>query len=414
MPREMPLLNDLAKNSQVISVDELTFYLKDLIENNPLLRNIAVKGEIIEIKRHNSGHVYFSIGSKQARLSCVMFKSNANYVPLWPQTGDEVIVQGYIGIYPPQGTYQLYARNILPLGKGAQMRAKEELKKRLEKEGLFDPRIKRKLPPYPNKVGVVTSQTGAAVKDVIRVAKKRFPQCVIYIFPALVQGIEAPQDIVRAMQLSATKELDAVLLVRGGGSRDDLAPFDDERVVRSIRACPFPVVTGVGHEIDWTLSDLAADLRASTPSAAAEIVFPDRNEIYKQTYHMKARLVSLAAHRCQREFNLCERQLTRLQNTIKNLYLYPASLEVAQKAQTLSQSTSKIIANMKERLTHAAASLDALSPLKSLSRGWITCLSEEEKSITSIHQVEVGDKVFLCMIDGRVKTEVKSLHPKGK
>jgi len=410
MSREMSLLNNLPKTSNVISVDELTFYIKDLIEKDPILRNVAVKGEIIEIKRHNSGHVYFSIGSKQSRLSCVMFKSNANYIPLWPQAGDEVIVQGYIGLYPPQGAYQLYARNILPLGKGAQTRAKEELKKRLEKEGLFDPRVKRKLPPYPNKVGVVTSQTGAAVKDVIKVAKKRFPQCRIYVFPTLVQGIEAPQDIVRAMQLAATKELDILLLVRGGGSRDDLTPFDDERVVRSIRACPFPVVTGVGHEIDWTLSDLAADMRAPTPSAAAENVFPDRIELYKQIRHMKARLFSLVLHKCQQESNLCERQLARLQNILKNLYLHPAGIEIARLTQNLSMNLNKIISSLKERLTHAAASLDALSPLKCLSRGWITCLSKDGETVVSLSQVAIGDEVSLCMIDGRANAEIISIY----
>ena len=414
MSREAPLLNDFAKRIEILSVDELTLYIKDLMENDLLLKSIAVRGEIIEIKHHSSGHVYFSLGSKQSRLSCVMFRSSANYVPLWPQAGDEVVVEGSIGVYPPQGTYQLYARNIVPLGKGAQMRAKEELKKRLEKEGLFDPRIKRKLPTFPERVGVVTSKTGAAVKDVIKVAKKRFPQCEIYIFPTLVQGIEAPQDIARAMRLAATKELDVVLLVRGGGSRDDLTPFDDERVVRCIRACPFPVVTGIGHEIDRTLSDYAADAYAPTPSAAAEKVFPDRREIYRQILHIKARLISLTAHRYQDAFNLCERQLARLQNTVKNLYLHPSDLKLTKKSQALRQGINRIIAEAKERLAHAAASLDALSPLKSISRGWITCLSEEEEIVTSLSQIDIGDKVFLCMVDGRAQAEIKSLHPKGE
>jgi len=214
------------------------------------------------------------------------------------------------------------------------------------------------------------------------------------------------------MRLAATRELDAVLLVRGGGSRDDLTPFDDERVVRCIRACPFPVVTGIGHEIDRTLSDYAADAYAPTPSAAAEKVFPDRREIYKQVQHMKARLISLTAHRCQNAFNLCERQLARLQSTVKNLYIHPSNLRLTQKSQALQQGINKIIADSKERLAHAAASLDALSPLKSLSRGWITCLSEKEEIVTSLSQIDVGDKVFLCMIDGRAKAEIKSLHPR--
>nr|HPJ48498.1 exodeoxyribonuclease VII large subunit [Synergistales bacterium] len=234
----------------ILTVDELTRYISLLFEESETLSSLQVRGTLSGFKRHSSGHVYFTLLGEESRISCALFRSDAGRIPLWPADGDEVLVTGKAGVYGPRGAYQIYARTIRPLGEAAQTRAKKELMERLKREGLFEPALKRRLPPLPLRVALVTSPTGAAVRDVVKVARERFPLCRLLVVPTVVQGATAVEEIARGLvRAGSIPEVEAVMLVRGGGSRDDLNPFDEEEVVRAVRSCPVPVVTGLGHQV---------------------------------------------------------------------------------------------------------------------------------------------------------------------
>jgi len=344
---------------------------------------------------------------KESRITCAVFKQYAGFIPKWPQSGDSVLTEGSVSVYPQRGAYQLYARRLVPLGDGAIERARQELKERLEKEGLFAPELKRALPLHPVKVALITSETGAAVMDVIQVAKRRYPACAIVVVGTQVQGIEAPAEIVRAFSKAAvTPGLDCVLLVRGGGSREDLVPFDDEAVVRAVRSCPVPVVTGVGHEIDTTLCDMAADLRASTPSAAAELVFPDKIDIEQELHYIQVRMErsvrrrtaeirgklshahALAASRVW----LCFRSSTASLSALQNL---------------LRSAIGARTAAARGALNVRTASLSALSPLAVMARGFAAC-ERNGKRVRSAEALSVGDRVEVRFSDGGVEARVEN------
>ena len=254
-------LRSQEENKQVLSVDEVAFRVKKMLEYDPLLSNLTVEGELSDLKRHSSGHVYFMLKGAKASVPCVMFRSDAAGMLLWPRVGDRVILQGRVDLYAERGTVQVYARKMFPLGVGAAARAKEELRLKLEKEGLFSDMRKRPLPPYPRRAVCVTSPTGAAVRDVINVFRRRYPSAELVVVPCLVQGLQAPESIAAALRRAgAVPGAEVILLVRGGGSREDLNPFDDEELVREVARSPLPLVSGVGHEVDWSLCDMAADL----------------------------------------------------------------------------------------------------------------------------------------------------------
>ena len=378
-----------------MTVDDLNFYVQGLIGSDLMLRALVVSGEIAEFKRHTSGHCYFTLLGRETRISCAMFKRDADIsyrsLPQWPQNGDSVLIEGSVGVYPQRGVYQLYARRIVPVGAGAIDRARRELKKRLEEEGLFNPLLKRPIPTYPAKVAVVTSATGAALRDVLRISSRRYPICEIIVVPALVQGTDAPEAIARALRRTAVIEgLDCVMLVRGGGSREDLVPFDDERVVRAVRNCPWPVVSGVGHEIDETLCDLAADLRASTPSAAAELVFPDGEMIL-------SRLKGT-------ERSMCAGIMGRIDNLRGDLTAYGSELR---------RAITHRITDAKGELSVRAASLNALSPLNVLSRGFVSAESEGRR-LVSVKGLNAGDALSVNFQDGRADCVVQTVKRKRK
>ncbi|WP_286847629.1 MULTISPECIES: exodeoxyribonuclease VII large subunit [Aminobacterium] len=393
-----------------LTVDELTSRIQALFYADAVLQNLVVVGEIAEITRHTSGHVYFTLTGDEGRLSCVLFKSDAARVPSWPKKGDEVLAEGRIGLYPPRGTYQLYVRRLTPLGVGAAARAKEELRLRLEKEGLFDLRLKRKLPDIPKKVAAITSATGAAIRDVLKVSHNRFPQCDIIILPCLVQGYDAPVDICTAFSRVRTlNSIDAVMLVRGGGSREDLNPFDDERVVRAIRSCPFPVVTGVGHEIDMTLSDLAADVAASTPSAAAERLFPDKIDLLRRVEYLSSSLLGAVRNdvrNSQRNLNLSQDALTGIMHTLvrKN------EKELFDIRKDMLRLVSARFQENKKALIAAIGALNALSPLSILSRGFISCTREDGTVVSSVKLLHPEDKLALSFIDGRALVRIEEVQ----
>ncbi len=374
----------------------------------PSFQNLAVRGEIIEMTRHGSGNVFFALGGEESRIACVLFKSDAQRVPLWPRTGDEVIAEGRVAVYGQRGIYQIYARRLSPVGAGAAARAREELKRRLQDEGVFSPELKRPLPTYPGRVVVVTSPTGAAVHDVIRVAGKRFPCCELIIAPVTVQGYEAassvPEGILRA---NLVENAEALLLVRGGGSRDDMNPFDDESVVRAVRMSRLPIVTGLGHDVDVSLSDMAADVAAATPSAAAELLFPDIQEIRSSI----GRTMRLAASRTQIACQRCIHRLERLSGRLRDVY----ESRVREQSQTLQSHISildsrieRAILRESSRLSVMHAGLLSLSPLGVLSRGYCVCETEDHRRLRSLSEVRSGENLVLRFVDGDVRATVCS------
>ncbi|HDQ93150.1 MAG TPA: exodeoxyribonuclease VII large subunit [Synergistetes bacterium] len=398
----------------IVTVDELTGYITMLFERNELLSFLQVRGELADLKRHTSGHVYFSLTGKDSRVSCVLFRSDAGKIPRWPQNGDEVLVEGRAGIYGPRGAYQIYGRNIRPLGEGAQARAKKELFQRLSLEGLFDPARKRSFPEYPLKVAVVTSSSGAAVRDVLKVSLGRFPRCEVVVVPVTVQGACSTAEITGGLaRAGRIPGVEAVMLVRGGGSREDLNPFDEEEVVRAVRNCPLPVITGLGHQTDRTLADLAADLDAPTPSAAAETLFPSVRHVLGKIEGYRDLIMAMVGSSLRRRTDILERRGAAMAKALERSTLAPWASMVERLFEKMAAATAKELAASTYMLENTAASLDALSPLRVLSRGYASCLGPDGKLLSSALSVSPGDGFTVRFRDGSVVAEVKDAMPLG-
>ncbi len=396
----------------IITVDELTGYISLLFDGNELLSALHVRGSLVDFKRHSSGHVYFSISGKKSRVSCVLFRSDAEKIPQWPRDGDEVLVEGRAGVYGPRGSYQIYARHLRPLGESAQARAKKELLQRLSGEGLFDPSVKRKLPAFPAKVAVVTSPTGAAVCDVVKVSLGRFPQCRLVVVPVMVQGAGSAGDVVRGLERAGgIPGIEAVMLVRGGGSREDLNPFDEEEVVRAVRKCPVPVITGLGHQVDRTLSDLASDVDAPTPSAAAEILFPSRSEIIRGLDSTRDRMARIVSASVVDGRSALDNYRNALGRAFERSGVRPAGDLLARLAERMYQAVCRETALSVSSLESAASSLDALSPLKVLSRGFASCSTPAGDLVSRVSEVSPGDDLVVRFRDGSLLAGIIEVRP---
>ena len=392
---------------KTLTVDEVSALIASFFLRDPVMQSVGVRGELSELKRHSSGHVYFTLLGAESRISCALFKNYASYVPKCPQNGDEVLAEGAVTVYAPRGAYQLVVRRLIPLGKGAADRARLELMARLEAEGLFSPALKRPLPAYPERVAVVTSTTGAALRDVLAVASRRLPSCEIVIIPAVVQGYEAPESIASALaRLGMVRGLDCAMLVRGGGSRDDLSPFDDERVVRGVRSSPVPIVTGVGHEIDETLADLAADQYAPTPSAAAERVFPDRRALLRLLDHRSASARSALELVLSRSQRSIDSMLSRAARSVER-GMSGADSTLRLFSTKLVSSADRAMSVARERLAECAASLDGLSPLRAMGRGYIMC-EKDGVPVLSAAELRERDMLRLRFKDGEAGASVTS------
>jgi exodeoxyribonuclease VII large subunit len=398
----------LSTTPQIQTVDELSGVIKKIITGSALLRGLAVRGEVQNFKRHSSGHVYFTMVGGESRISVVMFRSHASAVVAWPVDGDEVIVTGSVDVYPKGGSYQLYATRLMPVGLGAQQRAKEMLRAALEREGLFDIRHKRPIPMYPAKVAVVTSPTGAALRDILEVSFKRAPFVDIVIIPATVQGVDAPPQVSRALALAGrVPDAECVIVARGGGAKDDLSPFDDELIVRAVRSCPLPVVTGVGHQIDNSLADLAADLALPTPSAAAEKVFPDRHEMAL----LLSSCEKFARARTERSIERSAVSLRqfdeRLARNIRDL-LSEREDFISGAARNIMASVLSSAERSESFLAKASAALHALSPLAVLGRGFSICRDSEGHAIRNAASVSAGDCVSIQFHSGTAEANITS------
>ena len=394
----------------VFTVDEVTNKIREAIYASGDLQNISVKGELLGFKKHSSGHAYFTVIGAEARISCVLFRSNASSVILWPKDGDEVLVRGRVDVYGARGSYQIYATTLMPLGEGAKARAREILFKQLTAEGLFDIRHKRPLPSFPRKVALITSPTGAAVQDVIKIASIRYPASELLVIPSLMQGAAASSEIKEAFsKCAALQDISLVMLVRGGGSRDDLDTFDSEEVVRAVRSCPVPVITGLGHQIDKTLSDLAADAYAPTPSGAAERVFPDSKEL---TANLKSSMRSMNAHINKRaakiSSDLTDSKRRLLFSITRGVYI-PASEFLNNARSSLSSNITYKLSEAEAKLSSAAGTLNNLSPLSVMSRGFTVCRDAEGNMIKDASSLSEKQRVGIFFRDGKAEAEVISI-----
>ena len=398
------------------SVSQLNEYVKMLLEGNPNLKDVWVQGEISGAKLYASGHLYFSLKDPDSVLSAVMFKNSLMRMEFDPENGMKVLVRGRVSAYPPRGQYQFIADRMIPDGAGALAAAFEQLKAKLVAEGLFDPARKRPLPRCPRRIGVVTSPSGAAVHDIIRVSKKRYPSTEILIFPSLVQGAEAPAYLRGGIQyFNAVREdpeqgVDLIIIGRGGGSAEDLWGFNDERLARAVAASEIPVVSAVGHEVDFTICDFVADLRAATPSAAAELSLPDKEDLCRQVQSLTTRLAAAETTRLKRYRTALDRlAASRALTSPEGVYrLRREGLAGLEKRMGLAMS--RRLADKRQSMERVAASLGALNPLGVLSRGYALVQDGEGRVIPSATRLAVGDRVSLRFADGAARVAVETVE----
>ena len=393
--------------AHICTISELNEYLKSMFDANPNLTGVYVKGEISNYKFHSSGHHYMTLKDENSVIRAVMFKYEAAKLNFRPESGMKVIAKGRVSVFPRDGQYQLYITDMIPDGVGALYVAFEQLKKKLLAEGLFDEAHKKPLPRFPKKIAVVTSPTGAAVRDILRILKARFPMSSVVVCPVLVQGPDAPADIASMIDyINEHKLSDLIIAGRGGGSIEDLWGFNDERVARAISASEIPVISAVGHEPDVTISDFVADVRAATPSNAAEIAVPDSLALRKNLKDYEVRAYSALMS----EINLYKKSLKNISE--KNVMQSPQNffserrLNLDFLSEKLANGTNRSIMKSKERFTKLVASLDAMSPLKVLGRGYSIATDEEGKVVKRVADVVSGDKISLRVEDGNVKCTV--------
>lgn len=394
----------------VLTVTELNNYVKTLLDNEPNLKNVFVTGEISNFKNHYSGHMYMTIKDGGGAIKAVMFSSYANRIRFVPENGMKVIIFGSVSLYNKDGSYQFYITDMQPDGLGALNLAFEQLKEKLQNEGLFNAEHKKPLPGFPQKIGVMTAPDGAAVRDIFSVLKRRYPVAEIVFYPVAVQGASAAPEIAKGIQIFNEKNACDVLIVgRGGGSLEDLWAFNEEIVARAIFASNIPVISAVGHEIDFTIADFVADLRAPTPSAAAEVAVPD-------VFELKAGLLGLKQHLAVLIKNRINAEREFLINTEKQLNLLSPANKILNSRTELVNLNEKLINSMllklnneKAKISVLASKLNALSPLEVLSRGY--AISYKDLSpVTSVKQVAAGDNIKVVVKDGELFATVNEVR----
>ena len=395
-------------NERTLTVSELNNLIKTLIDCEPLLNNVCIRGELSNYKIYPSGHHYFTLKDSESSLRCVMFKSSASKLRFRPESGMGVTAFGRVSVFPRDGAYQLYCTDLIPEGTGDLQVAYEQLKAKLAAEGLFDPKHKKKLPPFPKKIAIITSSAGAAVHDMIRILGQRWPMTKVVLLPVRVQGVEAPPEIVGAIRYANRhKVADLIITGRGGGSIEDLWAFNDERVARAIYESELPVISAVGHEPDVTIADYVADVRASTPSNAAELAVPNVRD-------MRELLDNLSIRRTQAMHKKISTLESKLDELKKRRVLQTPMAYVDSKRAELDYMKDKFIAaadrsnSAKRReFVRLAASLDAMSPLKVLGRGYAIAANDKGQLVRSVNGVKPDDKIRLSVSDGVIKCRVE-------
>ena len=390
------------------TVSELNAYIKSVFDNDRTLLALSVKGEISNFTHHRSGHLYFSLKDNDGLVRAVMFRSSAEKLKFIPQNGMMVIVRCSVSVYSRDGSYQLYVNSMVPDGVGELYLAYEQLKSKLSEEGLFSSEHKKTIPHFPNSVGVITSPTGAAVRDIINVIKRRFPRTKIYLYPSLVQGDGAPENLIEALDyFDKTNLADVIIIGRGGGSIEDLWAFNSEPLARRIYAMSIPVISAVGHETDFTICDFVSDLRAPTPSAAAELAVPDVRDVYMHVMNLEDRLRSALSifvkRKRERLMAIADRGIYQ-----KDTRLFAGQRDILQThTQHLFSSMIRYYESKKNALMLLTEKTAALSPLSTLLRGY-SVTEKEGSTITGISAVEIGDEISVRVSDGRIIATVKN------
>ena len=400
----------------IFGVTEVNHLVKLLLDNEPMLANVAVRGELSNYKIYPSGHHYFTLKDPEGARRCVMFKGSAVKLRFRPENGMKVVVTGRITVFPRDGAYQLYCNALTPEGAGDLAVAFEQLKAKLQAEGLFDPEHKKPLPAYPERIAIITSSAGAAVHDMIRILRRRYPIAKVVLLPVRVQGVEAPPEIVGAIRYANRwRVADLIITGRGGGSMEDLWAFNDERVARAIYESELPVISAVGHEPDVTIADYVADQRASTPSNAAEIAVPDQAELLRWLRGTEDRMIQSQAQRLETLRQKLELLAGKRVMTDQLAYVQDKRMELLHVQQRLGDLSNAAVSQKRRRFSTLAASLDAMSPLKVLGRGYAMARNEAGQILKSYRDVAAGEAVtvtlgeggFTCRVEEPLKEERK-------
>lgn len=444
------------KEQQYLTVNALTKYIKRKFDADPHLQNILVKGEISNFKQHSSGHMYFTLKDEKARILAVMFAGNARTMKFRPENGMKVLVRGAISVYESSGQYQIYVQEMQPDGIGELYLAYEQLKEKLEKEGFFSPAHKKDIPRYPKTVAVITSPTGAAIRDILTTLKRRYPIANILIYPALVQGNQAAPSIVKAItEANTSRDADVLIIGRGGGSIEELWAFNEEAVARAIFKSEIPIISAVGHETDFTIADFVADLRAPTPTGAAELAVPHIDDLKERLFNRQSRLIRAMKEqvalqnerllRVQKSYafrypqKLYEQKMEQLDKVTEQLMrgsrrLHDLKLEQAETLQKrlvrshpgqlkdqakenndrlhklLNRTMANILAAKEKDFARVISTLEALSPLKIMDRGYSLAYTENETLIKTVSQVKADDMIKLKVSDGSIECKVTDIE----
>ena len=393
--------------AKICTISELNEYLKNMFDSNPNLNGVYVKGEISNYKFHSSGHHYMTLKDESSVIRAVMFKFDASKLKFRPESGMKIIAKGRVSVFPRDGQYQLYISDMIPDGVGALYVAFEQLKKRLSEEGLFDAEKKKPLPQFPKKIAVITSPTGAAVRDILRILKSRFPMTEVVVCPVLVQGPDAPEDIASMISyVNKHKIADLNITGRGGGSIEDLWGFNDERVAYAIYQSEIPVISAVGHEPDVTISDFVADVRAATPSNAAELAVRDAGVIKRNIKDYELRIYSSLITKLN-SYKESIRTISekKIMKSPEN-YFQERRLVLDFLCEKLGSNTSLALMKSREHFARLVASLDAMSPLKVLSRGYSIASANDGRIIKNVSDIKSGEKLDVRVSDGTIKCTV--------
>ncbi len=393
-----------------LKVSEVNNYIKKIFQTDMILSNISIEGEISNFKHHYSGHMYFNLKDEKGKIKCVMFKSDNEKLLFHPKEGMKIIATGYISIYEREGDYQLYIRHIKESGVGDLYREFEDLKKKLKDEGIFDESHKKLLPSIPASIGVVTSATGAAVRDIINVIKRRYPPCNIVVYPSLVQGLDAPREIIRGLKyLDKREDIDLIILGRGGGSIEELFSFNSEDLARAIFHMKTPLVSAVGHETDFTIADFVADLRAPTPSAAAELCVPDIDHLNSNIKDIHDKLNSSI-------YRIISKNQREIEYLSKNIAYFNPLNGLREKEQELdgifkdlNYAIGNKISRQKNQLNIMKSNLDFLDPSLAMKKGYGLLTNKDDKLIYSIKDINKGEDIYIDLKDGKIEAIVSSL-----
>lgn len=415
-----------------LSVTALTRYIKYKLDNDKNLQEVYLKGEISNFKAHTRGHYYFTIKDETSRINAIMFSFNASKIKFMPEDGMKILVKGKISVFESTGNYQIYVEEMHEDGVGNLHIAFEQLKKKLEKEGLFDPKYKKEIPKIPMRVGIITASTGAAVKDILSTIKRRFPICKTILFPCLVQGELAKDDIVKKLDIADNYNLDVIILGRGGGSIEDLWPFNEEEVARKVFNCKTPIISGVGHQIDFTICDFVSDVRAETPTGAAERAVPKLTDLLLDINNHETRLINnmkrilensklkfkklSESYVLKNPLNLYEIKEQKLDNVIDKLntsintiiYTNKSKLEIIENS-IIFKNPSILYEDKTKKTNHLIEKLEILNPLNALKRGY-SVTKKEDKCISSVNDIEIEDDINIMLKDGKINAKVMEVN----